>query len=82
MLITSSGNDEREHPFLVKGGEDLRLDQRIEQLFRIMNDILARDSACCRRGLGLKCAVMRPLMCSSAAQDVRGRADDIANRHD
>ena len=26
------GNDEREYKFLVKGGEDLRLDQRIEQV--------------------------------------------------
>ena len=27
------GNDEKDYPFLVKGGEDLRQDQRIEQLF-------------------------------------------------
>ena len=30
--ITILGNDEREYKFLVKGGEDLRLDQRIEQV--------------------------------------------------
>ena len=30
--ITIRGDDEREYKFLVKGGEDLRLDQRIEQV--------------------------------------------------
>jgi len=37
----------------VKGGEDLRLDQRIEQLFSIMNEILRSDSACAQRGIFL-----------------------------
>lgn len=42
MLVLSSirkpkrliirGDDEKDHMFLVKGGEDLRLDQRIEQV--------------------------------------------------
>ncbi|XP_061073095.1 DNA-dependent protein kinase catalytic subunit [Conger conger] len=45
------GDDEREHPFLVKGGEDLRQDQRIEQLFGIMNTILSQDSSCSQRNL-------------------------------
>lgn len=26
------GDDEKDHMFLVKGGEDLRLDQRVEQV--------------------------------------------------
>ena len=30
--LTIRGNDEKDHMFLVKGGEDLRLDQRIEQV--------------------------------------------------
>nr|XP_006812077.1 PREDICTED: DNA-dependent protein kinase catalytic subunit-like [Saccoglossus kowalevskii] len=51
--LTIRGNDEKEHNFLVKGGEDLRLDQRIEQLFGIMNDILALDAACSQRSLKL-----------------------------
>uniref|UniRef100_A0A8C4S1N9 DNA-dependent protein kinase catalytic subunit n=1 Tax=Erpetoichthys calabaricus TaxID=27687 RepID=A0A8C4S1N9_ERPCA len=48
------GNDECEYPFLVKGGEDLRQDQRIEQLFGVMNIILSRDAACSQRNLQLK----------------------------
>jgi len=45
------GNDEKDYPFLIKGGEDLRLDQRIQQLFRVMNEILSRDPAASKRGL-------------------------------
>ena len=30
--IIIRGDDEKDHMFLVKGGEDLRLDQRIEQV--------------------------------------------------
>ncbi|KAJ8280685.1 hypothetical protein GJAV_G00057750 [Gymnothorax javanicus] len=47
------GDDEREHPFLVKGGEDLRQDQRIEQLFGIMNIVLSQDSCCSQRNMQL-----------------------------
>lgn len=36
-------SDEKDYTFLVKGGEDLRLDQRIEQLFGVMNQILEAD---------------------------------------
>ncbi|XP_072167838.1 DNA-dependent protein kinase catalytic subunit-like [Diadema setosum] len=51
--ITIRGNDECEYLFLVKVGEDLRMDQRIEQLFGIMNGILGQDAACGQRGLSL-----------------------------
>ncbi|XP_071796803.1 DNA-dependent protein kinase catalytic subunit-like [Asterias amurensis] len=51
--IVIRGNDELEYTFLVKGGEDLRQDQRVEQLFEIMNDILVQDAACSQRGLRL-----------------------------
>ena len=30
--VTILGNDEKEYKFLVKGGEDRRLDQRIQQV--------------------------------------------------
>eukprot|EP01133_Synstelium_polycarpum_P005723 gene5723-6618_t len=49
--IKIHGNDEQDYPFLIKGGEDLRLDQRIQQLFHVMNDILKRDPAASKRGL-------------------------------
>lgn len=40
------GTDEKEYLFLVKGGEDLRLDQRIEQVFTVMNDMVSKNSFC------------------------------------
>ncbi|XP_056317923.1 DNA-dependent protein kinase catalytic subunit [Danio aesculapii] len=51
--IIIRGDDERDYPFLVKGGEDLRQDQRIEQLFGVMNMILSQDTACSQRSLAL-----------------------------
>ena len=47
--LTMLGTDEKVYHCLVKGGEDLRLDQRIEQLFSIMNGIFARDIDCAKR---------------------------------
>ncbi len=38
------GSDEREHNFLVKGGDDLRGDQRVEQLFTTINKLLRADA--------------------------------------
>ena len=51
--ITIRGDDEKDYMFLVKVGEDLRMDQRIEQLYGIMNGILGQDAACSQRGLTL-----------------------------
>ncbi|XP_048363545.1 DNA-dependent protein kinase catalytic subunit isoform X2 [Sphaerodactylus townsendi] len=59
--ITIRGSDEREYPFLVKGGEDLRQDQRIEQLFDVMNTVLSQDAACSQRDLQLKTYQVIPM---------------------
>ncbi|CAK4672281.1 unnamed protein product [Aphanomyces euteiches] len=47
-------SDEKTYLFLVKGGEDLRLDQRIEQLFGVMNTILQQSNQCSRRHLNTR----------------------------
>uniref|UniRef100_A0A2K6UN33 DNA-dependent protein kinase catalytic subunit n=1 Tax=Saimiri boliviensis boliviensis TaxID=39432 RepID=A0A2K6UN33_SAIBB len=62
--IIIRGHDETEHPFLVKGGEDLRQDQRVEQLFQVMNGILAGDSACSQRALQLRTYSVVPMTSS------------------
>lgn len=59
--IVIRGNDEREYPFLVKGGEDLRQDQRIEQLFEVMNNILSRDAPCSQRNMQIKTYQVIPM---------------------
>eukprot|EP00929_Paragymnodinium_shiwhaense_P072346 TRINITY_DN36721_c0_g4_i1.p1 TRINITY_DN36721_c0_g4~~TRINITY_DN36721_c0_g4_i1.p1 ORF type:complete len:4159 (-),score=1064.84 TRINITY_DN36721_c0_g4_i1:194-12097(-) len=53
------GSDEREHWFLVKAGEDLRLDARIEQLFEAMNGLLASTATA---GLKIRTYTVVPLL--------------------
>ena len=52
--IVALGNDQREYKMLIKTGEDLRLDERVEALFGTMNDIFAGDAVCRRRRLRLQ----------------------------
>ncbi|KAJ3219137.1 hypothetical protein HDU67_002470 [Dinochytrium kinnereticum] len=47
------GDDEKSYPWLVKGGEDLRLDQRIQQMFAIMNKLMGMNSFCVRSRISL-----------------------------
>ncbi|KAK6170524.1 hypothetical protein SNE40_018898 [Patella caerulea] len=59
--ITVRGNDEKDYHYLVKGGEDLRQDARIEQLFVIMNKVFSKDPACRHRKLKLKTYQVIPM---------------------
>jgi DNA-dependent protein kinase catalytic subunit len=59
--LTIRGNDQKEHKFLVKGGEDQRQDQRIEILFELINDLLKSDSRCYQRNLSLKTYQVIPM---------------------
>ena len=43
------GTDEKIYHILVKGGEDLRLDERIEQLYSLMNDGFQNDIETAKR---------------------------------
>ncbi|KAH1016070.1 hypothetical protein HUJ04_007350, partial [Dendroctonus ponderosae] len=44
IKITMVGINGKEYPFLIKFGEDIRLDQRIQQLFILMNTIFVSDN--------------------------------------
>ncbi|KAK7063258.1 hypothetical protein SK128_028361 [Halocaridina rubra] len=46
VRITVRGDDERDYKFLVKWGEDLRTDQRMEQAFALMNAIYSSSPLC------------------------------------
>lgn len=46
IKVTILGMDTKEYPFLIKFGEDIRQDQRIEQLFGLMNNIFKSDPTC------------------------------------
>jgi len=52
--ITVHGSNEKDYHLLIKGGEDLRLDQRVQQLFQIMNKVFTDDPYCQNRGLYIK----------------------------
>ncbi|KAG7212863.1 hypothetical protein KM043_002216 [Ampulex compressa] len=61
VRITMVGNDGKEYNFLVKFGEDLRLDQRLQQLFTIMNKTLRNDAVCNQRRLAIDTYQVVPL---------------------
>src|SRR3546814_14352100 len=41
--LAIQGSDGKEHSFLLKGHEDLRQDERVMQLFGLVNTLLASD---------------------------------------
>ena len=49
-----SGSDGSEYPFLLKGHEDLRQDERVMQLFGLVNTLLARDPETFKRHLSIQ----------------------------
>jgi DNA-dependent protein kinase catalytic subunit len=59
--IIIRGDDQKEHKFLVKGGEDQRQDQRIETLFEMINNLLKSDSKCYQRNLSIKTYKVIPM---------------------
>ncbi|XP_017763674.1 PREDICTED: DNA-dependent protein kinase catalytic subunit-like [Eufriesea mexicana] len=61
IRITMIGNDAKDYHFLVKFGEDLRQDQRLQQLFTVMNKILHIDIACRQRQLSINTYQVIPL---------------------
>jgi DNA-dependent protein kinase catalytic subunit len=55
------GADEKEYMYLVKGGEDVRQDQRIVQLFNLMNGILKTDPECAKKSLTMRTYEIVPM---------------------
>uniref|UniRef100_A0A7M4FFG4 DNA-dependent protein kinase catalytic subunit n=1 Tax=Crocodylus porosus TaxID=8502 RepID=A0A7M4FFG4_CROPO len=75
--IIIRGSDEREYPFLVKGGEDLRQDQRIEQLFDVMNIILSQDASCSQRNMQIKTYQVIPMTTSPLTGKRASRTETV-----
>ena len=55
------GSDGRRYRFLLKGHEDLRQDERVMQLFELVNRVLAGNLETQRRQLGIKTFAVIPL---------------------
>ena len=59
------GSDGREYVFLLKGHEDLRQDERVMQLFGLVNTLLTVDASCPRLDLGIQRYSVVPLSTNS-----------------
>jgi len=59
--ITIRGNDGKDYVFLLKGHEDLRQDERVMQLFGLVNALLARDRRTNQYDLNIKRYAIAPL---------------------
>lgn len=59
--IAFRGTDERVYRFLVKGGEDLRQDERVVALFDLFNELMESDAECRRRRLRIQTYRVVPL---------------------
>lgn len=56
--ITLQGSDGSEYSFLLKGHEDLRQDERVMQLFGLVNTLLQNDPDTSKRDLSIRCVRM------------------------
>ena len=59
--INIYGNDGKEYPFLLKGHEDIRQDERVMQLFGLINTLLSKDSDTREKNLFIKRYPVIPL---------------------
>lgn len=59
--LSIMGSDGREHEFLLKGHEDLRQDERVMQLFGLVNTLLAADPETFKRHLSIQQYSVTPL---------------------
>ena len=63
--LSVMGSDGREYVFLLKGHEDLRQDERVMQLFGLVNTLLTVDASCARLDLGIQRYSVVPLSTNS-----------------
>jgi serine/threonine-protein kinase mTOR len=55
------GGDGREYHFLLKGHEDIRQDERVMQLFGLVNTLLSIDSQTAKKDLSIRRYPVIPL---------------------
>ena len=59
--IVIYGSDGKEYPFLLKGHDDLRQDERVMQLFDLVNIILAKDKSTSNKKLFIETYTIFPI---------------------
>ena len=63
--LTIIGSDGKEYKYCLKGHEDLRQDERVMQLFGLVNDLMANDSTTSMHHLYITCYDVIPLSTNS-----------------
>ncbi|EMC92726.1 hypothetical protein BAUCODRAFT_76649 [Baudoinia panamericana UAMH 10762] len=63
--LSLRGNDGNRYDFLLKGHEDIRQDERVMQLFGLVNTLLATDPECLKRHLNIQRYASIPLSTQS-----------------
>ncbi|KAJ1725977.1 phosphatidylinositol kinase- protein kinase tor1, partial [Coemansia biformis] len=73
------GSDGVKYTFLLKGREDLRQDERVMQLFGLINSLLARDTETSRRSLTIERFPVIPLSSNSGLIGFYPNCENINN---
>jgi phosphatidylinositol kinase/protein kinase (PI-3 family) len=71
------GSDGKEYPFLLKGHEDLRQDERVMQLFGLVNTLLANDPETSKQDLLIRGYSVIPLAPNSGLIQWLERCDTV-----
>ncbi|KAJ2807852.1 phosphatidylinositol kinase- protein kinase tor1 [Coemansia guatemalensis] len=73
------GSDGNKYTFLLKGREDLRQDERVMQLFGLVNSLLARDNETSRRSMAIERFPVIPLSSNSGLIGFYPNCENINN---
>ncbi|PIA14095.1 hypothetical protein COEREDRAFT_99151 [Coemansia reversa NRRL 1564] len=73
------GSDGNQYTFLLKGREDLRQDERVMQLFGLVNSLLARDNETSRRSMAIERFPVIPLSSNSGLIGFYPNCENINN---
>jgi FKBP12-rapamycin complex-associated protein len=71
------GDDGKEYVFLLKGHEDLRQDERVMQLFGLVNVLLATDDTTAKKDLSIQRFSITPLSHSAGLVGWVGKTDTL-----
>ncbi|KAJ1812189.1 hypothetical protein LPJ75_003768 [Coemansia sp. RSA 2598] len=78
-LMKMIGSDGNQYTFILKGHEDLRLDERVMQLFGLINSLLALDNNTARRSLAIERYPVTPLSSKSGLIGFYPNCDSITD---
>jgi len=76
-ILQVAGSDGRSYQFLLKGHEDLKQDERVMQLFGLMNSLLEEDTEAAKRNLSIARFAVVPLSANSGLIEWVPRCDTL-----